>query len=311
MKKKNFIGKLLLKMTSKTAYKKYKWDMVNYQQNELNQYLIGNNKLTDLNKIKAVAAQHGELNLTHSGNAGDIIYALPTIKRIYQETNVPINFLLKLGRPMNLSNYSEHSMGNVMLNQKTADLIKPLIEGQSYINSCRVYNNEVIHIDLDFFRSGLVPQNRGNIARWCSYITGASPKLYEPWLTVEPDASYKDTIVLARSARYQNQNIDHSILAKHKLVFLGVESEYKAMKKLLPDLQWQPVDDFLHMARIIAGSKFFIGNQSFPYSIAEGLKTPRLLEVSYEVINVVPEGPNGYDFLFQEHFASLVEELSR
>jgi len=311
MKKKNFISKLLLKYTSKEAYKRYKWDMVNYAQTELTDYLIGSKKLTNIHKIKEAAAKEGHLNFTHSGNAGDIMYALPTIKRIQELTGVPVNLLLKLGRPMNLPNYSEHPMGSVMLNQKAADMLTPLISTQSYINSCGVYADQLIHIDLDFFRSRLVPQNRGNIARWCGYVTGVSPILYQNWLTVEPDTAYKDTIVLARSSRYQNKGIDHSFLSKYpNLVFLGVESEYKAVQKMLPNIKWQPVNDFLQMAQIIAGCKLFIGNQSFPFAIAEGLKVPRLLEVSYEVINVVPEGENAYDFFFQEHFEWLVEDLA-
>jgi hypothetical protein len=41
------------------------------------------------------------------------------------------------------------------------------------------------------------------------------------------------------------------------------------------------------------------------------LKVPRILEISFEVINVIPEGENGYDFFFQEHFESLVELLDK
>lgn len=48
---------------------------------------------------------------------------------------------------------------------------------------------------------------------------------------------------------------------------------------MIPKLEYIPVEDFMHMANIIAGCRFFIGNQSFPFAIAEALKVKRLLEV--------------------------------
>ena len=309
-KKKNLASKLWLKYTNRSAYKDYKWDLVNYRQFQFTNFLTGADKINDIGKIKAAADVKGELNLTHSGNAGDIIYALPTIKKISEITGVPINLYLRLGRPMDLPNYSSHPLGNVMLNQKMADMLFPLLRSQAFINKSEIYQNQVIDIDLDYFRSGLVPMNKGNIARWCSYITGVSPDLWKRWLFIDRDNSFSGSIVIARSGRYQNKYIDYSFLDKYdNLKFIGVAGEYNDMKRFLPRIEWVEVENFLKMAQIIAGCKLFIGNQSFPYSIAEALKVPRLLEVSYDVINVVPEGENGYDFFFQEHFEWLVGHL--
>jgi hypothetical protein len=44
-------------------------------------------------------------------------------------------------------------------------------------------------------------------------------------------------------------------------------------------------DDALGLARVIAGASVFVGNQSLPYAIAEGLKVGRLQEVSTDVPN--------------------------
>ncbi len=63
------------------------------------------------------------------------------------------------------------------------------------------------------------------------------------------------------------------------------------------------------MASLIAGAKLFIGNQSFPFSVAEGLKANRLLEVSANCPDVSVNGENGHEFYFQEHFESLVKRL--
>jgi hypothetical protein len=63
------------------------------------------------------------------------------------------------------------------------------------------------------------------------------------------------------------------------------------------------------MASIISGSKFFIGNQSFPFSIAEGLKAKRVLEVYYRAPNIIVEGANGFDFCYQPQFEKIVANL--
>jgi hypothetical protein len=63
------------------------------------------------------------------------------------------------------------------------------------------------------------------------------------------------------------------------------------------------------MAEIIKSSKFFLGNPSLGYVIAEGLKVPRLLEnfPEYHVMN--PNGSNAYDFYFQDHFEKWFDYL--
>jgi glycosyltransferase involved in cell wall biosynthesis len=59
----------------------------------------------------------------------------------------------------------------------------------------------------------------------------------------------------------------------------------------------------------IKASKFFIGNECFAYSIAEGLKVPRLLEASPDFPVIFPVGKNAYDFYHQIHFEMLFKKL--
>jgi hypothetical protein len=309
-KKRNIVSKLWLKYTDRPAYKTYKWDLINYRQGRFENFLYGAQRINSVDKIKAITDVTRQLNLSHSGNAGDIIYALPTLKRIYELTGAQINLYFAPGRPIDLPHYNSHPLGNMMLNEKMAGMLFPLIRAQPYIGKCEIFNGQHIDIDLDYFRAGIVPMDKGNIARWCSYITGVSPNLWQNWLTVEKDEKFLDCIVIARSGRYQNKSIDYSFLNKYpNLKFIGVESEYQEMKTFLPGIEWVKMRDFLQMAQMIAGCRLFIGNQSFPYSVAEALKVPRILEVAYEVINVVPEGANGYDFFFQEHFEWLVHDV--
>jgi hypothetical protein len=310
-KKRGLASKLWLKYTDRPKYKQYKWEHKNYGQEEVNNYFIGNDRLNTQDKIVELCKTVTTLNIVHSGNAGDVIYALPTIKKIYEVTGISINLYLKTGKPLVLSGYAAHPLGTVMLNEKMVNLLAPLINAQSYIATCEIYNGQQIHVDLDFFRAKLFSLDNTNIARWCSYITGVTPQLWKSWLTVDADQSYANTIIVARSERYRNSFVDYSFLKNYdNLVFIGVEAEYEDMRKAIPNIKWVQVDNFLQLARIIAGCKLFIGNQSFPFSIAEALKVPRILEIYYHTANVIPEGPNAHDFFFQDHFESLVKELS-
>lgn len=142
---------------------------------------------------------------------------------------------------------------------------------------------------------------------WTAVMLGLVCDLSKPWLKVEPDRTFQDSIVVARSARYRNNAISYSFLGKYrKVVFVGIEDEYIDFRQHVPQAEWVRVKDFLEMARIIAGSRLFIGNQSFPFSIAEGLKVPRVVELDPIAPNVVPAGDCGFDVLFQSQFEHVV-----
>lgn len=192
------------------------------------------------------------------------------------------------------------------------EMLHPLLTSQPQIVSCTVQQpSDDIDIDLDLMRSHPIAMNAGSIARWYFYVFAINADLGKPWLHVKPDDSMKNTIVIARSQRYRAPAIDYSFLKKYKnLLFVGLEQEWMEMKEMIPSISYRPVKDFLELAQIIGGSKLFIGNQSFPFSIAEGLKTKRLLEVYWRAPNVIPEGSNGYDFYFQPQFEKLVEKLA-
>lgn len=290
--------------------KQYRLSKQQAYQNKIDDFLSANTTLT-IPDIKAIAAKNGRLNFVHTGNAGDVIFALPVLKKLHEIVKEPLNLFLKINEPMRLSGGFVHPLNNVMLNQTTADMLQPLMLQQPYISSFGVLADEQMDVNLSLFRQAGIRQDRGNIARWNFYTTGVTANLSEKWLFVEPDTIYSNSIVIARSQRYNNPIIDHSFLTQYPdVVFLGVKAEYENMKKMVPNIKWVQVKSFLEMAQIIAGSKFFIGNQSFPFSLAEALKVPRILETYHAAPNVVVEGANGYDFYFQSHFEAIVSELN-
>ena len=83
-------------------------------------------------------------------------------------------------------------------------------------------------------------------------------------------------------------------------------------------MKWISNDFPLYVTRIlelktslIKSSKFFIGNQSIAYPMAEALKVPRLLEAEPSFPVVQPIGKNSYDFYYQPHFEKFVKILSK
>ena len=62
--------------------------------------------------------------------------------------------------------------------------------------------------------------------------------------------------------------------------------------------------------QLIKSCKFFLGNMSLFYPMAEALKVPRLLEACPEFPVVQPVGIDAYDFYFQPHFEKWFNYLN-
>ena len=291
-KTKSFLASLLLKMRDAEEYKNYKY-------------------LARLNRIaKPVALDipfKPAYTFKHSGNAGDLIYSLPAARKLAGDGKA--DYLLQLGQQGHYGKKS-HPLGGVMLNEKMLQMLQPLLTAQSYIASCQPYTGQAVDYDFDLIRSFPFPNSRGNISRWYFYLFATSADLAMPWLQVKADTQFNDHLVIARSQRYRAPGISYAFLKKYsKIAFVGVEEEWKEMKEAIPGIAYHPVSDFLQLASVIAGSKLFIGNQSFPFSLAEGLKTNRLLEVYHLCPNVNVEGQGANDFCYQPQFERMVKNL--
>lgn len=246
------------------------------------------------------------VNFKHSGKVGDIIYSIPAIKALCGEygADLYLNLNVPVGYPPYMKNSSP-----VMLNRAIFEMVYPLLMAQPEIKSCKPYHNEKIDVDLDLFRELPLDLDKGHISRWHFLLYPGTYPLNEAWLNItEVSSIAKDAIILARSQRYIAPGIDYSFLKRYpKVLFIGLQEEYQDMKERVPNIIYQPVSNFLEMASLIAGAKLFIGNQSSPFAIAEGLKVNRLLEVYFDSPHVIPEGNNGFEFCFQEQFEKLVK----
>ena len=250
-----------------------------------------------------------ELTFKHSGHSGDIIYSLPAIKALSAGRTAIL--YLQIDQPARFpSGMTPHPVGDVKLNNFMAEALLPLLCGQPYLSKVEIYAGQAVDYDLDVFRELWLPLDRGHIAHWYFWVYGVAGDLSEPWLHISECQQSDNTIVLARSHRYRNDSLDFSFLNTcGEIRFVGTRAEYEDMKSVLPGLRYVECKDFLCLARTIRSARFFIGNQSFPYALAEALKVPRILEVSPLCPNVIPAGENAYEAFFQPAFENIVQRL--
>ena len=293
--KKSWIQKKLLKLKDIEEYKNYK-------------YATALRKIQDWPVLDIPKKDF--YSFKHSGNAGDIIYSLATVKALCKDSSAHIFF--NLGQRGEYGKKA-HPLGNVMFNETMFNMLKPLVLHQPYVNDVQKFEgNMIVDYDLDMIRRFPIKLAMGDIARWYFYLYGMNADLGQPWITADANPAFKDHIIVARSQRYRQPLIDYSFLKGYKkIIFIGVEVEYQDMKEMIPHIEFIKVNDFLELASMVAGCRFFIGNQSFPFSIAEALKVNRILESYHLCPNVVVEGPKGYDFCYQPQFEKIVADMLR
>lgn len=259
--------------------------------------------------LRQHASDENTVSFSHTGHAGDIVYSIPAMYALAGGKKIAL--YLKLNQPaLDFTPSMKHPNGSVMLTSKSVELFAPLLLAQPGFVACEALNDQHVDYDLTAFRALPFDYRMGSIARWYFLTFGVTRDLGKPWLQARPDARYSDAVIIARSSRYHSPGIDYSFLKKYKrLVFVGVPDEYEEMKKALPALEYAPVKDFLELASVIAAGRLFIGNQSFPFSLAEAMKVRRVLEVYHQCPNVIVEGAEGYDFCYQPQFEKIVGGL--
>jgi len=229
----------------------------------------------------------------HSGDLGDVVYALPTIRAMGG------GILHLIDSP----GMTAHGMP-----PERARLLLRLLEAQPYIQAVRL--DYVPHpgdpatipvVDLNAFRfsgqdfvSTFLPDTVLN--------TFGLPVAERDtaWLEVSHRAGAA-AVVIARSARYHNPRFPwHTIMGMYEdnAVFVGTPDEHTAFVKEFGTIQHQKTEDLLMLAKIIAGADLFIGNQSAPLAIAHGLKQNAVVEVCPYCPNCIDPRPNcwpGFD----------------
>lgn len=214
------------------------------------------------------------LTFKHSGDFGDVIYALPTIKAL----GGGILYL------------TQSKWTRLPMTPERAHDLAGLLMLQPYIKEVRIGMPPTkVDWDLDEFRQEhwFKEQAPGrSIVESVAATVGLDSSIgNEPWLQVDyPTVIPGKPVVVNRTERYQNPSFQWGAAAKlyrNQAVFVGYDDEYHALQRVAawPELERLHVASVLDLARAVAGCKLFVGNQSLAYALAEGMKKPAVLEV--------------------------------
>jgi hypothetical protein len=209
-----------------------------------------------------------EQHFGHSGDLGDVIFALALVKANGG------GYVWLYDRPF------------TKVISSRFEAIAPLLMSQPYVKAVALSTGKDVQYDLSKFRSHYQPDRTLTMSQ--SLYAAKTYKLpitrgEDAWLTAKKSKATKGRVVIARSPRYHNPRFPWKQVREHygdACVFIGLKEEHKAFEDAFGSIQYLKTENMLDVAEAIAGSDLFIGNQSSPNAIAEGLKHPRILEVS-------------------------------
>lgn len=249
----------------------------------------------------------------HSCNCGDLIGALAGIRQIYRNDGKKATIYQELDIPGQYYAGAIHSVKDdkgiqVTMNQKMFDMMRPLLLAQEYVEDFQVYTDQQPFIPLTIIRGKInVNIPYGALPSWTMLaFPDMACDLSEPWISLPPRKHrlFPDMILINRTQRYQNNKINYSFLKKYEadLVFTGTETEHRNFcKDFGLDICRLEVDNFLELALAMQECMFFVGNQSFPWNLANAMGAPRILEMCAFAPNCQPfVGKHNYGFLHQK-----------
>lgn len=242
------------------------------------------------------------LAFRHAGDLGDIIYSMPVARTLANGQQCA--FLIEA------ANYTRQ----LLTRDKWCGLDE-LMMRQPYIADVRPYRpGEGVTFNLNDFRARLFNAIKHGIGKdkhlthWMCEAHGVPHTvLLEQWLTIDDPISAGDVVfVRAGAGRPQHQVYHNPTFPWHQVwkkyheraVFIGTESEHEIFCATCGEVPHHKTATLLEAARVIAGCKLFVGNQTATHAIAEGLKKNILLEVWREGPNCIVHRPgvtHGWD----------------
>lgn len=235
------------------------------------------------------------------GDLGDIIYALSAIKK-------------RGGGHLFIGgDFPQFPCRSPLTRQKSIELAR-IISEQDYIKSVTYsLTKPPGSIDLNYFKKGFIKLRKGELSKdeIETLRTTRLTKLFSDLLEVEDNfkdqwieipntiEEYKDKIIVNRTSRYHNSKFPWKDLLEaygDEMIFIGLPEEHEQFEANIGKIKYLKCKDLFHLATIINSCKIFIGNQSFCYSLAEGLKKTNLLETDEWIYNCNHERDNSLIF---------------
>lgn len=173
------------------------------------------------------------------------------------------------------------------------DAFKRLIESQGI--EVKQHEGENIDFDLSTYRNGgmIYGDNIANrVARWM----GVKIDLSKPWMQIdEKNPATKGKIVVSRGARWRGEFFPWERLVSElgdRMIFVGLPEEHQDFCSLFANIEYLPTIDLYDVATAISGADLFIGNQSSPNAIANGIHAPSIVETCLYAFDCIYERGN-------------------
>ena len=223
-------------------------------------------------KHKIAAMINGAHAYSHAGNFGDVLYGLAAIKAAGG------------GDLIICPEQRKTAPCSIPISRQQYEFFAPLLKEQSYLRNVSYsekYPTQDVH-DLNTFRNAWVDhelkakEHLDTLAKAHFYTLGIMHRFddADTWLRVS-DPIVTGKIVIARSPRYNSPTFPWKRLVQQRgkdLLFVGLEHEHARFEKDWgAKVSFWRVNDMLEMARLIAGARAFVGNQSSPLSLAIGM----------------------------------------
>jgi len=220
---------------------------------------------------------------SHTGHIGDIIAFIP----IYRALGGDFLLIFDDAGMLPMTGYKYNSL-------------KPLLDSQGIPNSM---NADGKSVDVDM--SGWRECYRDDIslidsqARYVNLVSRKTGhmKINDPWIKVEEDPLTKNRVIFNRSHRYRNDKFpwkDVLHFYGKKALFIGTKEEHEDFCKIVGNVEYYKTPSCLDVAKAIAGSDFFVGNQSSAFWIAASLMKPLLQETFEPCPNSIVSYKNAF-----------------
>jgi hypothetical protein len=208
----------------------------------------------------------------HSGDLGDIIYSLPTIKALG-------GGVLYLHSSKENPSFKNQPITN--LSTASIESIKPLLEMQDFLINVFTWNGEQVDYDLDVFRNNIRFNNLA-ISHLDSFNLDQNLSKYR-WLNFNTTRKLPRPFVISRSTRYHSNYVAWvEILSqiKENSIFVGLEKEHEIFEYTFNvKIPYYPTPTILDLTETINSCEQLFCNQSLPHAIAEGLHKRLFCEI--------------------------------
>lgn len=230
------------------------------------------------------------LTFLHSGDAGDIIAGLATVKELCEKENAKAMLFLDTtggthcnDDELNRIIYGQTKGKGLKFNDKAYDFLSPLIEKQPYIAKVEKWSPLLqveFNYNLNEFRRAFVTpeiakKTNQNLMFLHQNAVGLEFRYNGPWLDVDSSYEPQHAMIVARTSRYTSAHgffAIHENTLKASAEFIGTDFEYELFNNAFGYYPKRlEVKTALDAAKAIKNSEMLICNGTIFYWIGVGL----------------------------------------